>query len=628
MLIPTEVQLKAIIKDKSYPISYAWSRLEGRPETNNFDRALKAEVRDPLWMLTRQWQLGEFEGDDAGSPVIAKLCTSTIEVNKYKANGQSVQAFEKSVPFEAKVEQRPIPFSTFQQDISLDLRLIMGRRWLKILDNAGFLVAGVKQFFLDHYGIKTPDPDLEADAGICAHQESWQQYAAVAGRMIDGGKLFFEWGDSSVTHYYDLPDFPAVGSPTQFDLLEDEFRLWFNDLFYQPTNPVDDAWIPSQLEYQFAISAADVGSEKVMHAEEYYHGHLDWYNFDVTKDTASLGDLPAGAPAPVPPKKITQSLIPTPVQFEGMPNTRWWAFEDSRTNFSYIKPNTAELSKLLLIEFGLIYANDWYLIPYEASVGTVTRIKGLTVTNSFGENFWIDAAGGSDTLETQRWNMFTMKEDSGRGGGTDKDLLLLPTVSKIQESKPLEEVLFIRDEMANMVWGVETVIPLADGNGKSGFEAAAEYHGFLQKLIDKTVVTVVPDPPVSDGDEEAKIRYEVMNTIPENWIPFVPAHVDDSNREVQIQRAAMPRILIGDTGKPDKIRPRTSLLQFGLAARDPYFIHEEEVPRSGVRLKQSYQRTRWNDGQVFVWLGVRKITGRGEGSSGLGFDRIVAKRTT
>ena len=30
------------------------------------DRALRAEVRDPLWMLTRQWQMGEFQGDDAG----------------------------------------------------------------------------------------------------------------------------------------------------------------------------------------------------------------------------------------------------------------------------------------------------------------------------------------------------------------------------------------------------------------------------------------------------------------------------------------------------------------------------------------------------------------------------------
>jgi len=162
------------------------------------------------------------------------------------------------------------------------------------------------------------------------------------------------------------------------------------------------------------------------------------------------------------------------------------------------------------------------------------------------------------------------------------------------------------------------------GWSKSGFEAAAEYHGLLQKLItDKFGEPVITDP-AKDGDEEAKIRYEIMNAIPENWIPFIPAHVKDNNREVQLQRAAMPRILDGNPDQPDKIRPRTALLQVGLKDKDPYFIHEEEVPRAGIRVEQSFQRTRWNNGKVFVWFGVRKTTGRGEGSSGLGFDRIVA----
>src|SRR4029078_10954889 len=134
----------------------AYKCLEGTPRTTNFDRALKAEVRDALWMLTRQWQLGEFEGDDAGSPVTAKICTSTIELDKYEANGHGVQPFDKSVPFEAKVEQRPIPFAVFHQDISLDLRLLMGRRWLNILKKATFLDPAMKQFFLDHYGIRKP----------------------------------------------------------------------------------------------------------------------------------------------------------------------------------------------------------------------------------------------------------------------------------------------------------------------------------------------------------------------------------------------------------------------------------------------------------------------------------------
>ena len=53
---------------------------------------------------------------------------------------------------------------------------------------------------------------------------------------------------------------------------------------------------------------------------------------------------------------------------------------------------------------------------------------------------------------------------------------------------------------------------------------------------------------------------------------------------------------------------------------------DEEVPRAGVLLKQAYQRTRWRNGRVFVWLSVRKQTGRGEGSSGLAFDRIIDTR--
>ena len=42
-------------------------------------------------------------------------------------------------------------------------------------------------------------------------------------------------------------------------------------------------------------------------------------------------------------------------------------------------------------------------------------------------------------------------------------------------------------------------------------------------------------------NREAKVRYEVMNTLPENWIPFIPVHVPADNREIQLQRASLPR---------------------------------------------------------------------------------------
>ncbi len=119
-----------------------------------------------------------------------------------------------------------------------------------------------------------------------------------------------------------------------------------------------------------------------------------------------------------------------------------------------------------------------------------------------------------------------------------------------------------------------------------------------------------------------------MNTVPEEWIPFIPVHLPGDNREIQLQRAAMPRILQGDPNLPVRVRPRTTLLREGLdrAPKQAYFLHEEEVPRAGALVQQTFKRTRWNGGRVLVWLGISKHTGRGEGSSGLAFDQLRETR--
>jgi hypothetical protein len=123
----------------------------------------------------------------------------------------------------------------------------------------------------------------------------------------------------------------------------------------------------------------------------------------------------------------------------------------------------------------------------------------------------------------------------------------------------------------------------------------------------------------------AAVRYHVMNTVPENWIPFIPVHVPGNNREIQLQRAAMPRVLPGVPVA--KVQPLTTLLREGLdlPTPAPYFIHEEEVPRAGARVTQSYEQARWTAGRVFTWFRAQKQTGRGEAESGLGFDRLVDK---
>jgi hypothetical protein len=113
---------------------------------------------------------------------------------------------------------------------------------------------------------------------------------------------------------------------------------------------------------------------------------------------------------------------------------------------------------------------------------------------------------------------------------------------------------------------------------RADHEAAREFLAHLKCLAGEP-----PPPP----EPVAPIRYQVTNTVPEEWIPFIAVHVEGSVREVQLQRAALPRILPNTA--PEKIRPRTSLLHQNLPRA--YYIHEEEVPRAGAVVAQSYQRT-------------------------------------
>ena len=76
------VNMSEALLSKTFPTVTLWNRVEGRPRTVNFERALRAEVRDALWMISRQWQLGEFKGEDAGSPVSAKAHLDTTRLTQ------------------------------------------------------------------------------------------------------------------------------------------------------------------------------------------------------------------------------------------------------------------------------------------------------------------------------------------------------------------------------------------------------------------------------------------------------------------------------------------------------------------------------------------------------------------
>jgi len=592
--------LREALATRAFPTVGVWNRLEGRPRATDFDRALRAEVRDPLWLLTRQWQLGELRGADAGSPVTATYSVTASAPSWFRpgASTGTVEDLLGDEPLEAVAERRSVPFAFGTDPISFDLRLLIGRRWLKLLGAVPPL-RHLRQAYVEAYPIGLPDPAADADTARVSHPEVWSQLQAVAGRRMDGYLLYRHLVDGG--HAFDGIPAPAPFRP-QLDQLGMRLVRWFDGLIDQPAG--DASWDPRRLEHRFSVAAADPGGgETVLTAPEYPGGELDWHAFSLDPDHPLGGADPTSTP-------LNRTVFPAPVRFSGMPLPRWWAVEDGRTNFAAVRPDSTDLTRLIFLEFALVFSNDWFQLPCDLPAGTVAAVAGLAVTDVFGQRLWITPAGAGADQDWQRWSMFTLDTLGDEPVAADTRLFLPPTVPHVATGPALEEVSLVRDENANLVWGIERTVRLPTGEGRRGSEVAAEILAHRQRLF----------PPPPPDAPRAAVAYEAMSTIPENWIPFIPVHVPGDTRRIQLQRAALPSSV---DGQP--VRPRTALLREGLdtPTPQPYFVNEEEVPQTGTTLSTAYNRTRWHDGRVTIWLATRRGTGRGEASSGLGFDLLV-----
>jgi hypothetical protein len=599
---PAITDIRAALAQRAFPTVAVWNRVEGRPRTTEFDRALTAEIRDPLWMLARQWQFGEFRGEDAGSPVSATFHVSTAAPTRYRARETSPGPLPGTMPLETVVERRAVPFRIGTGLAALDLRLMMGRRWAKLM--ADDLGSSTRQKIIGRWPVALPDPTSEADTTLVANPDVWAATQAVAGRSMDGFELYAHLKAGG--HAYDGTSGISSHDKQDLDGLNTRFITWFEGLITQPGGTAE-AYDPARLEHRFSIGVPEATGETVLAAAEYPGGTLDWHDFSYDRTGPPLGT--AGGPATA--TTITRSVIPAQVRYPGMPNPRWWTFEDGNTNFGAVTTDSTDLVKSLFLEFALVFSDDWFQLSCDLDRGHLAHVDGLMVTDVFGGRNWIEPAGTGAGDDWQQWSMFHLDDTATPG------LFLPPPASGTTEGPPAEDVLLVRDEMANMVWGVERTVPLATGATQIGEEASRQTLAFRKRL----------HPSPQPGPAVAAVSYQAQNTVPENWIPFIPVHAPGSDRDIQLQRGAMPRDLGDTVTPPAKVRPRTTLLRPGLDANPVtgYLVHEEEVPRVGTRLTVAFNRTRRPDGAPIVWLSARRSTGRGEAHSGLEWDRLLPR---
>jgi hypothetical protein len=579
----------------------AFNRLEARPRTLDFTRSLRAEVRDPLWMLTRQWQFGEFGGEDAASCVTSRIAFQHEAIDRVTFRGEKAFPYDpQTIPLETRVERERIPLTVREtggevfSDVLFAVQL--GKQFLRMLQDPAVNLAQHYPLYLKKYPLRILPAPVAGKERIVQDADAEQIQQSVASRVADGVGIWRAVEEGTHDAWVDSEPTADPALKTVAETFAAAVSRKIQRLFTKPDDANDSAWLQNHLEYQFSVAGGPAANQTqtVLVADQYSGGHLDWHSFDIVKNRRAIFDE---EPPPVTREEQVESFLPAQVRFKGQPQPRFWEMEETETDFGKIETSATGLLHLMLAEFGLIYSNDWFMLPHPMDINTVCEIRGLLVDDTFGRHTFIRPAGRGRETAWQRWAMFHLTERDELQPATNR-FYLVPAVGKVLESAPLERVNFLRDEIANMVWGVESIVPSQTGQGMSGYET----------LPNETT------EPLTTDDEKVKIRYVLGTTVPKNWIPFIAVHAEGSVSEIRLQRARM----VG--GDP----PRGFLLR---EPRSPYFVEEEEVPRAGIFVERSWQRARWIDGRTFLWVGRRKTAGRGEGWSQLVFDQIVDLQT-
>ncbi len=572
-----------------------WNRLEPRARSSDLTGALAARVRDPAWFLARQWQLGELAGEDAGSPAYVRINAAVAPMVGWQGATGPAVPMQANVPLERAALAEPMA----TDDIS---------RWAElgtVVDTflLFYNVADLRSHWLEAFPIGPAPSGAPDDPRAARLRLLWQ------GRVINGLAVYTAAGQTPTPPPAPPPAVPATVPSTrwaQCNLAMQAFRAYVNSS--HPGSPIGAAdaaaWRPERLEHELRTVTGEPGatpgsvSSAVLQAFPDRTGDLPWYGFDRVAEA-----VPSGLPASVR-TDISRTVIPGPVRFRGQPNERFWDFEDGRVDFGALRLDRRDLTSMLLVDFMLVHGNDWYLVPFEQPVGTVCRTE-LTVVDVFGVVTPVPRAEDADPVAPgKRFSLF------GVTGLANGHLVPDSVAGVVQDGRTLEEVRFVRDETANLAWAIERSTESHLGRALPGSERAG----------------AEPPSPITSG--VAPLRYQLQSHVPVHWIPFQAVALPPATSgQVVLEMAS----LLAPEGPPGaalhEALPAGKILRPSSVAGAPYRVREEEVPREGTHVIRFARFARSSNGASHLWVTRKRVTGRGEGGSGLRFDRTIPLET-
>lgn len=543
--------------------TFSWLRLEPETRQPSKQNMMEARLYDPLWTLGRQWGLGEFESDNGASIVSVEIdgSSKTLRFNGEDIKSKPLEALVEREPIindeatllrsmqignyllEMLKENTPLNFPSdnvcnyltdhyrlevgeervTSKETEIFLTLLSGRSVDGGLIYKDYLKS--EESHLDKINI---DPDKkEVFINVLNEWKTWcsklysepesQKYLTDDSVVLKDGSVdavaaakYGKVANVTDSYVFDLQrDLVALGLTEIREPdgwfganTEKAVKAFQANLRLAQTGTIDEgtriflikellenpgsSWKDNQLEYEFSVSDGKMNYS----ADEYYSGSLEWYSFD---QKAVKGHR-AQVSGPTPWE--TEGKLPSPLEFSGMPKLRFWELEDEGVNFSAVSGEPNEILRMVFNKYMNNYANDWFMIPIMLDVGTMNNIEKLKVINSFGEKVDINPEVNSGWFELS--NETEGRDQSNRG------LFLAPVLPQGLESKPIETVEFIKDEMANMAWAAETLIEGTAGIG-----------------VDRMSAEAMKNKAVTFESKPNSPMHRLASKVPDNWVPLL-----------------------------------------------------------------------------------------------------------
>jgi hypothetical protein len=543
---------------ETYP---TWIRLHPRSIDDTLARSVQARIHDPLWLLGRQWQFGELRHDGGATPIDVRVEGTSSPLKRLRGGAASVTGTSAAIkptgtPLEALVEREAVQEAGLE---NLRLRTESGLHLLRMLKAGGIPENRVTFWVGESPFVRPADASLDDDA-----REWWE---LVEGRVPDGGQL------AAAIRARLAPG----GSTAPIDAAEETvlraWMSWARSRFETPAGR-PSTWDPEHMEYAFTVAGVGATGEALLTAPEYVEGRLDWYDFEQAAGTL-------GATGQATPRRSFR--VPAPLDFAGMPNPRFWTFEDHAVQFDLldvlsnpeIEPSPATL---MVLDFAMSYSDDWFLVPIALDSWSLFDTTAVAVTDGFGD---VTLAGHPEG----RWNLFRLDVASDPSGLSHLFLAAGPAESV--QGPPLEEVHLLPDEVANVGWAVERLIPhpVAHSSAPPGIEPPSA------PTPPGLVWTLTPPSP------------------PGNWFPLLPADIG--------------RLALGALWTARNQRPAGRLLAELRAARR--LLNQGEVPPEGAQVVRRWQSARAIDGTLHFWIGRSKTPRRTDIAPAIRFDVVEWK---